>query len=180
MTLTAVTCAIANLRYTNPAGVSEYSDHWAPSSLRRQISLEQPYAPPKSSEIEPDSLDTASAPCVGGQFTRWIGQGAAANRDARPPIEKRPTLPTRSRFVCWAPSASAFLSTQAGPTQTSIILVPSLAAADITLMFAQEGERQMGALVEAGACLGAGKRLYLVTPHAWSFQHHPRVRNFKT
>ena len=47
-------------------------------------------------------------------------------------------------------------------------------------MFAQEGERQMGALVEAGECLGAGKRLYLVTPHAWSFQHHPRVRNFKT
>ena len=41
------------------------------------------------------------------------------------------------------------------------------AAADITLMFAQEGERQMGALVEAGACLRAGKRLYLVTPHAW-------------
>ena len=80
----------------------------------------------------------------------------------------------------WERSASAFLSTQAGPTQTSIILVPSLAAADITLMFAQEGERQMGALVEAGACLGAGKRLYLVTPHAWSFQHHPRVRNFKT
>jgi hypothetical protein len=113
-------------RYTNPAGVSEYSDHWAPSSLRRPELLEQPYAPPKSSEIEQDNLDTASAPCVGGQFTRWIGQGVAANRDARPPIEKRPTLSTRSRFVCWAPSASAFLSTQAGPTQTSIILVASL------------------------------------------------------
>ena len=36
----------------------------------------------------------------------------------------------------------------------------------------------MGALVEAGACLGAGNRLYLVSPHAWSFQHHPRARNF--
>ena len=58
--------------------------------------------------------------------------------------------------------------------------VDEAAAADIMLMFAQEGERQMGALVEAGECLGAGKRLYLVTPHAWSFQHHPRVRNFKT
>jgi hypothetical protein len=58
--------------------------------------------------------------------------------------------------------------------------VDEAAAADITLMFAQEGERQMGAPVETGACLGAGKRLYLVTPHAWSFQHPPRVRNFKT
>src|SRR4051794_7463617 len=45
--------------------------------------------------------------------------------------------------------------------------VDEASAADITLMFAQEGERQMGALVEAGACLGAGKRLYSVSPHAW-------------
>ena len=36
------------------------------------------------------------------------------------------------------------------------------AAADITLTFAQEGERQMGALVEAGACrLGAGQTALL-------------------
>jgi hypothetical protein len=56
--------------------------------------------------------------------------------------------------------------------------IDEASAADVTLMFAQEGERQMGALVEAGACLGAGKRLYLVSPHAWSFQHHPRVRCF--
>jgi hypothetical protein len=26
--------------------------------------------------------------------------------------------------------------------------------------------------------LGAGKQLYLVSPHDWSFQHHPRVRCF--
>ena len=47
-------------------------------------------------------------------------------------------------------------------------------------MFAQDGERQMGALVEAGACLGAGKQLYLVSPHAWSFRHHPNCRQFET
>ena len=51
--------------------------------------------------------------------------------------------------------------------------VDEAAAADITLIFAQEGERQMGALVEAGECLGAGKRLYLVSPHAWPW---PRSR----
>jgi hypothetical protein len=54
------------------------------------------------------------------------------------------------------------------------------ASADVTLMFAQEDERQMGALIEAGACLGAGKWLFLVTPHPWSFKHHPRVRCFDT
>jgi hypothetical protein len=56
--------------------------------------------------------------------------------------------------------------------------VDEASAANVTLMFAQEGERQMGALVEAGACLGAGKTLYLVSPHDWSFRHHPRVRCF--
>ena len=90
----------------------------------------------------------------------------------------------------WA-SHRMFLSTQAGPTQTSIILVPSLHPTNgagigrgawtkpqptSLLMF----ERQMGALVEAGECLGAGKRLYLVTPHAWSFQHHPRAPAMNT
>jgi hypothetical protein len=41
-------------------------------------------------------------------------------------------------------------------------------------------ERQMGALIEVGAALGAGKQVFLVSPHNWSFQHHPRVRRFDT
>jgi hypothetical protein len=28
--------------------------------------------------------------------------------------------------------------------------------------------------------LGAGKRVYLVSPHDWSWKHHPRVRVFDT
>jgi hypothetical protein len=36
------------------------------------------------------------------------------------------------------------------------------------------------ALIEVGAALGAGKQVYLVAPHNWSFQHHPRVRRFVT
>jgi hypothetical protein len=47
-------------------------------------------------------------------------------------------------------------------------------------MYARDDERQMGALLEAGACLGAGKWLFLVTPHDWSFKHHPRCRSFPT
>jgi hypothetical protein len=37
-------------------------------------------------------------------------------------------------------------------------------------------ERQMGALIEVGAALGG--QVFLVSPHNWSFQHHPRVRRF--
>jgi hypothetical protein len=47
-------------------------------------------------------------------------------------------------------------------------------------MYACAEERQMGALIEVGAALGAGKRVYVVSPHNWSFQHHPRVRRFAT
>jgi hypothetical protein len=55
------------------------------------------------------------------------------------------------------------------------------AAADIVLLYAREDERQMGALIEAGAALGAGKQVYLVAPWAgWSFRHRPRVRCFDT
>jgi hypothetical protein len=54
------------------------------------------------------------------------------------------------------------------------------AEADIVLMFACAEERQNGALLEVGAALGAGKWVYLVSPHAWSWRHHPRVRVFDT
>jgi hypothetical protein len=55
-----------------------------------------------------------------------------------------------------------------------------VAEADIVLMYACAEERQMGALIEVGSALGAGKRVFLVSPHDWSFQHHPRVRRFAT
>lgn len=51
--------------------------------------------------------------------------------------------------------------------------IDEAAAADIVLMFAQEGENQNGALIEVGAALAAGKRVYLVSPHEWSWRHHP-------
>jgi hypothetical protein len=47
-------------------------------------------------------------------------------------------------------------------------------------MFACAEERQNGALLEVGSALGAGKRVYLVSPHNWSWKHHPRVRTFAT
>jgi hypothetical protein len=52
------------------------------------------------------------------------------------------------------------------------------AEADIVLIFACAEERQNGALLEAGSALGAGKQVYVVSPHAWSWKQHPRVRVF--
>ena len=54
------------------------------------------------------------------------------------------------------------------------------AAADVVLLYACEDERQCGALIEAGCALGAGKQVWCVSPHKWSFRNHPRVRNFDT
>jgi hypothetical protein len=53
------------------------------------------------------------------------------------------------------------------------------AATDILLLYAHDDDRpQLGSLVEAGAALGAGRQVYCVSPHKWSFRHHPRCRNF--
>ena len=52
------------------------------------------------------------------------------------------------------------------------------AAADVVLLYARKDKHQMGTLLEAGAALGAGKQVWCVSPHRWSFRHHPLVRNF--
>jgi hypothetical protein len=58
--------------------------------------------------------------------------------------------------------------------------IDEAAAADVLLLFAQEDERQCSALVELGSALAAGKLVYLVSPHDWSFARHSRVRRFET
>jgi hypothetical protein len=58
--------------------------------------------------------------------------------------------------------------------------VEEAAAADVVLMYADKSERQMGALIEVGAALAAGARVFLVSPHPWSWRHHPQVRCFET
>jgi hypothetical protein len=52
--------------------------------------------------------------------------------------------------------------------------------ADIVLAYCRADENQNGAFLEIGAALGAGKQVWLVTPHNWSWKHHPRVRVFDT
>jgi hypothetical protein len=50
--------------------------------------------------------------------------------------------------------------------------------ADICLFVCNEGEQACGGLIEAGAALASGKQVFVVSPYAWSFSHHPRARAF--
>ena len=56
------------------------------------------------------------------------------------------------------------------------------ASADILLLYVDRDDaRHFGALLEAGAALGAGKLVFLVSHHPWPFlRHHPRCRSFDT
>jgi hypothetical protein len=54
-------------------------------------------------------------------------------------------------------------------------------ACDVLLLYVPDDEErhQFGALIEAGAALGAGKQVFLVSRHPWPFlRNHPRVRSF--
>jgi hypothetical protein len=53
-------------------------------------------------------------------------------------------------------------------------------AADITLAYCRSDENQNGALLEIGSALAAGRWVYLVSDHDWSWRHYPRVRSFNT
>ena len=54
------------------------------------------------------------------------------------------------------------------------------ADADICLFVANELETQCGALIEAGAALAAGKRVFVVSDYEFTFAHHPRCRSFSS
>jgi hypothetical protein len=52
------------------------------------------------------------------------------------------------------------------------------ASADICLFVDLPGEIQCGSLIEAGAALASGKRVFIVSENFWSIEHHPRCRKF--
>jgi nucleoside 2-deoxyribosyltransferase len=56
------------------------------------------------------------------------------------------------------------------------------AAADIVLLYVDPDDaRHFGALLEAGAALGTGRQVFLVSRHPWPFlRHHPRCRSFNS
>ncbi len=74
-----------------------------------------------------------------------------------------------------APRTAPHTRPTAGTPWRSVSFSFGLAATAAILLYAREDERQMGALIEAGCALGAGKQVYLVARWAdWSFRHHPR------
>ena len=55
------------------------------------------------------------------------------------------------------------------------------AECDVLLLYVREGEQHFGALLETASALSAGKRVFLILPHAWPFlRNHPRCRTFAT
>jgi hypothetical protein len=58
--------------------------------------------------------------------------------------------------------------------------IDEAADADVCLFVNNEGEQACGALVELGAALAAGKRVFVVSPYKWTFASHPRCRVFAT
>jgi hypothetical protein len=54
------------------------------------------------------------------------------------------------------------------------------AECDVLVLYAEEPEQHFGALLECGSALGAGKWVFLVSPHPWPFlRNHPRCRSFE-
>ena len=54
------------------------------------------------------------------------------------------------------------------------------AAVDVCLFVCLDGETACGQLIEAGAALAAGKRVFVVSDYQWTFANHPRCRVFAT
>jgi hypothetical protein len=53
--------------------------------------------------------------------------------------------------------------------------------ADITLLYVEPGDENFGSILETGAALAAGKKVFLISPHEWPFlRNHPNVKTFAT
>ena len=51
---------------------------------------------------------------------------------------------------------------------------------DVLLFVSGEDEQACGALIQAGAALATRRQVFVVSPEAWTFSHHPTCRNCST
>jgi hypothetical protein len=58
--------------------------------------------------------------------------------------------------------------------------IQQASSCDVFLLHAMEDEVQRGALVELGAALATGRKVFIVSPYDWSWNNHPNVAVFKT
>jgi len=50
----------------------------------------------------------------------------------------------------------------------------------VLLFVSGEDEQACGALIQAGAALATRRQVFVVSPEAWTFSHHPTCRNCST
>jgi hypothetical protein len=88
-------------------------------------------------------------------------------------------VPFRASWLTWEFNLTDGEPTEAEWAEHSATCLREAREADVVLMVGLDGENQFGALLECGAALAAGKRVFLVSPHPWHFlRHHPRCRSF--
>ena len=83
----------------------------------------------------------------------------------------------RREFITFIGSAAAAwpLAARAQQPAMPVVLigagshVSDTSKADVVLFVALEGETQCGVLIEIGAAMAAGKRVFIVSPYEWTF-----------
>src|SRR5262245_30754579 len=89
-------------------------------------------------------------------------------------------LPISASWIDWPPNIDGSEPTPDQWREHWSRCIARATAADICLFVSNTGEAAWGALTEAGAALGTGKLVYIVSSDQWTFAHHPRARTFPT
>jgi hypothetical protein len=88
-------------------------------------------------------------------------------------------LPINSTWLDWLGNRGELELTEQDWREHSETCLREAADCDVLLLHAQDEENHFGALLEAGAALAAGKKVFLVAPHHWPFLRcHPLVQSF--
>jgi hypothetical protein len=85
-----------------------------------------------------------------------------------------------SRWIDWPANLTGVEPTQEQWSEHWTRCIREAASAEICIVLLRAGEQHAGALLEAGAALAAGRRVYMVDEIGFSFAHHPSVRRFAT
>lgn len=88
-------------------------------------------------------------------------------------------VPISCTWIEW-PGNAGVTPTEADWSEHWARCIREATEADICLFVCNEGETACGQLLEAGAALAAGKRVFVVSPYEWTFSTHPRCRIFNT
>jgi hypothetical protein len=88
--------------------------------------------------------------------------------------------PIESPWITWDGNAPGVTPSDDAWSKHWSCCISSAAEADVCLFVCNKGETACGQLIEAGAALAAGKRVFVVSDYEFTFGHHPRCRIFPT